>query len=294
MRVRHVLLVLVFSALAACAKQGTTSPSPSASSSAMSETTISKCVIDQGSTPAAKATGTTFSTIKPQQLTVGSDTAFPPFESIDKGKAVGFDVDLIDEIGKRIGKPKVEVQSAVFDTIFTALAAGKYDVVISAATIKADRKKNVDFTDPYFTADLSVTVRDKDAATIKGTDDLSGKILGTQSGTTSEDCAKNALKANGKVKDIRSYDTSIDAFTDLSAGRVDAVLIDLPTAKQVVGNRRGLTIVQVVRTQEQYGIAVSKKNPNLREAINKALAQIKSDGTYRRLFVKWFKTEPPA
>jgi ABC-type amino acid transport substrate-binding protein len=165
-------------------------------------------------------------------------------------------------------------------------------VVVSAVTIKADRKKTVDFTEPYFKADLSLTVRDADKSSITGTDDLTGKIIGTQSGTTSEDCAKNALK--GKIKDVRSYDTAVDAFTDLAARRVEAVLIDLPTAQQVVASRKGLTVVQIVRTQEQYGIAVSKKNPNLRVAIDKALGEMRSDGTYDRIFEKWLHTKPPA
>ncbi len=293
MKIRSLVVLATLLVVASCAKESDTPQATGTEGPSMSETTISKCVIDQGSTEPAASTGTTFTTLKADQLTVGSDTAFPPFESIENGKAVGFDVDLIDEVGKRIGRPKVEVQTAVFETIFTSLAAGKFDAVISAVTIKADRKKTVDFTEPYFKADLSVTVRDADAGTIKGTDDLSGKILGTQSGTTSEDCAKNALKANNKVKDVRSYDTAVDAFTDLSARRVDAVLIDLPTAKQVVESRSGLKVVQLVKTQEQYGIAVSKKNPNLRAAIDKALAEMRTDGTYKRIFEKWFHTAPP-
>jgi polar amino acid transport system substrate-binding protein len=291
MTIRWTLALLACLAVltAACGKE---TDSAARSSSAPSETTIAKCVNNVGGTPPAEPTGAPVKTIKSGVLTVGSDTEFPPFESIEKGKAVGFDVDLITEIATRIGIPKVDYQTAVFDTIFTALAAGKFDVVVSGVTIRADRKKTVDFSDPYYKSDLSLSVSDSDAGTIKGVDDLSGEILGVQSGTTSETCAKSVLKS--KVKDIRSYDTVPDAFTDMAAGRVGAVMIDYPTAKQIIEKRGGSRIVQIVKTNEDYGIAVAKTNPDLRVAINKALGEMKDDGTYARLFKKWFKTEPPA
>lgn len=289
---KHRAWLVLLAALAlvapACGKE---SPTPADGSGAeVGETTLQACVVDQGETAAAKTTGQ-LETIKPGVLTVGSDTAFPPFESIENGVAVGFDIDLIKEIAKRLDPPlQVEVQSAAFDTIFTSLAAGKFDVVISAVTIKEDRKKTVDFSEPYFTADLSLSVREEDAESIKGVDDLEGTTIGVQAGTTSEDCAKNALQKEGKVKDVRAYDTIPDAFTDLSAKRVDAVLIDLPTAQQIVERRAGLVVTQVIRTEEEYGIAVGKNNPDLRVAISASLKNIKDDGTYRRIFVKWFKT----
>ena len=292
MTIRRTLLpfVIVAMLLASCAKENdSTSASPAASAS-LNETTIGKCVNDKGDTPPAKATGTDFTTIAPGVLRVGSDTAFPPFESIEQGKPVGFDVDLITEIAKRL-KLRADVQTAVFDTIFTALAAKKYDAVISGVTIRVDRKKTVDFTDSYFLSDQSLAV--KDGSPITGIDDLKGKVVGVQSGTTGETCAKTALKAAGKAKDVRSYDTAPDAFTDLAAGRIDAVLNDLPTSKAIVEQRSGVKIVQVVKTSEDYGIAVAKSNPNLRVAIDNALKAMKGDGSYRRLYVKWFKTEPP-
>lgn len=258
----------------------------------LGEVTIDECVNDQGTTAPAEPTGAEPKTLKSGILTVGSDTAFPPFESIEGGKAVGFDVDLITEVAKRLGW-KAEIQTAVFDTIFTALAARKFDVVISAVTIKADRKKTVDFSDPYFQADQSLSVRSDDAETITGVDDLADKLVGVQTGTTGEDCAKTALKAEAKVKDVRSYETAPDAFTDLAANRIDAVVVDLPVAKQIVESRDGLALVQAIRTNEEYGIAVSKENPDLRVSINEQLTAIRDDGTYETIYKKWFKTEPP-
>jgi ABC-type amino acid transport substrate-binding protein len=288
-RATFAILIAVTLALTAC---GSESETPGAAAE-LSETTIQKCVINQGTTAPAEANDGDIEILEDGRLLVGSDTAFPPFEAIEEGEAVGFDVDLIKEVAKRIGPLEVEVQSAAFDTIFTSLAARKFDVVISAVTIKEDRKQTVDFTDPYFDADQSITVRDDDADTIDGVEALSGKTIGVQGTTTGEDCAKNALKAEGKIAEYRSYETAPDAFTDLSAGRVDAVLVDLPTAKQIVDQRSGIRVVQVIRTQEEYGIAVGKHSPNLRVAINGALEDIQEDGTFRRLFVKWLKTEPP-
>ncbi len=258
------------------------------------ETTIEACVINKGKIAPAVPSGDTFTSLEPKILTVGSDTAFPPFESIDKGKVVGFDVDIMNEIAKRLGDGyTAEFQTAAFDTIFTALASGRFDVVMSAVTIKEERKKTVDFTDPYFNADQSVSVRTADAETIGGVDDLAGKVVGVQAATTGEDCAKNALKAKGKVKDVKSYDTAPEAFTDLAASRIDAVLVDLPVAEQIVAQRGNAVVVQAIRTDEDYGIAVSKKNPNLREAINTALKEMQDDGAYARIYKKTFKTEPP-
>jgi ABC-type amino acid transport substrate-binding protein len=289
---RHrVLLVLLAAFTLLTVACGQESEAPDTAATELGETTLDKCVINQGETAPAAGDGGEFETLKSGTLTVGSDTAFPPFESIENGESVGFDVDLIKEVAKRL-ELGAEIQSAAFDTIFTSLAAKKFDVVVSAVTIKEERKQTVDFTDSYFTADLSVSVRDVDAESISGVDDLAGKTIGVQATTTSEDCGKT-LKEDGEVGDIRAYDTIPDAFTDLAAGRVAAVMIDLPTAQQIVEQRKGLRVVEVIKTQEEYGIAVAKDNPNLRVAINDALKEIRDDGTYTRLFVKWFKTEPP-
>lgn len=288
---RVALVLLAVFAFAGC---GDDLPDAGGAAGDLTETTLTECVIDQGTTAPAEPSGGDVTTLQEGKLIVGSDTAFPPFESIENGKAVGFDIDLITEIAERVDDLRVEVQSAAFDTIFTSLAAKKYDVVISAVTIKEERKQTVDFTDPYFKADLSLTVRDEDAGDIDGVEDLEGKAIGTQAATTSDDCAKNALEAKGEVESVRSYDTIPDAFTDLAAGRVDGVLIDLPTAQQIVEDRSGIQVVQRILTEEEYGIAVSKENPNLRVAINAALSDIRDDGTYRELYMKWFKTEPPA
>jgi polar amino acid transport system substrate-binding protein len=288
-----VFAVALALAAAGCGKT-TNVQQPSATGTPTPETTYDKCVIDQGSTAPAPTTGTSFATLKTGELLVGSDTAYPPFESIEGGKVVGFDVDLMEALAKKLSPPlTVKFQTADFKTIFTALAAHKYDLVVSAVTIKATRKETIDFTDPYFKADQSIAVDTAKQPSIKTIDDLAGVTVGAQDGTTGKDCA-DALKAAGKVKEVRAYKEIPTAFSDLSAGRIGAVLNDLPTSKRIVEQRGGtLKIVQIVRTKEAYGIAVAKDNPNLRGALNAALAAMKADGSYSALFEKWFQTKPP-
>lgn len=293
---RLLLMTLVLTLFAAACGEDSpvVGPPDGAPDVEITETSLDECVIDVGEIAPAEPTGEDVTTITDGVLTVGSDTAYPPFEFIEGDQVVGFDIDLIREIAQRLGDGlEIEVVSADFDTIFTALAAGRFDVVISAVTITGERKQTVDFTDPYFHADQSLAVREEDAGEIEGVEDLEGRTVGVQRGTTGEDCARNALEEPGLVAEVRSFETVVDAFTDLSAGGVDAILNDFPTSKRVVEQRRGLAIVQMIRTQERYGIAVSKDNPNLRVAINDALDEIRTDGTYRELFLKWFETEPP-
>ena len=254
---------------------------------------LPECVISQGTVPPSSANSTSFTTLKKGVLAVSSNTTYPPFESIENGRPVGFDIALITEIARRLGLTP-EITSSPFETIFASLTSHKADVVISAVTISEDRKQNVDFTDPYLDADQSLTVRAADATRIRDVDRLGGKVVGVQSGTTGESCARNALRAKGKVREVRSYQDAPPAFDDLLAGRVQGVVNDLPTSRRIVQQKPGLAIVEILRTDEQYGIAVAKDNPNLREAINRQLAAIRKDGTYRRIYRQWLGTEPPS
>lgn len=292
--VRPAVLAAVVLALvaSACGKTENIEKPGTGSPAAIPETTFDKCVINQGTQVVRPSTGATFATKKTGELLVGSDTTYPPFESIEGGKVVGFDVDLMNEVGKRLSVT-VKFQTADFKTIFTALAAHKFDVVASAVTIKEERKRTIDFTDSYFNADQSLAVDTSKQSAIVTIQDLKGKTVGAQDGTTGLDCA-NAMKDDGVIATVRSYKDIPTAFSDMSAGRIDAIVNDLPTSKRIVEQRGGtLKIVQIIRTKEAYGIAVPKDNPNLREAINKALADMKKDGAYRTIFVKWFQTEPP-
>lgn len=225
-------------------------------------------------------------TIKEGILTAGSDVAYPPFEYKDEKtqEDVGFDIDLITEIANRLGL-KVEIVNATFDTLIPALNAKKYDVVVSAMTITEEREKQVDFSDSYIDSDQSIAVR-KDSA-IAGAAELKDKVVGVQRGTTGELKAKE-LKETYGIKEIKSYDDTLLAFEDLKAGRVDAVINDLPVTAYLVTKDPAFKIVEVVKTGEKYGFAFRKDSKELREKVNEALEEIKEDGTYDRIYKKWF------
>jgi len=227
---------------------------------------------------------------KPKVMKVGSDTAFAPFEFQDeKSKEyTGFDMDLIRAIGKQMGY-EVQIQGMGFDGLIPALESGNIDVVISAMTIKEERAKKVNFTKPYYKSGLSVVVR-SDNNTLKGFKDLEGKNIGVQIGTTGAEEAKKIKNAK-----IREFNTAPEAFLELKNGGVDAVVNDLPVNEYYIAKAgsKDAKIVGEPLNSEEYGIATSKKNPELGEKISKALDELKKNGEYEKIYVKWFGKKPP-
>ena len=228
-------------------------------------------------------------TAKPKVLQVGSDTAFAPFEFQDETskKYVGFDMDLMDAVGKQMGY-QVQIMSMGFDGLIPALEAGNIDAIISAMTITDERGKKVNFSKPYYQSGLSMVVK-IDNNTLKTFKDLEGKRIAVQIGTTGAEAAK-------KIKDakIREFNTAPEAFMELKAGGVDAVVNDLPVNEYYIA-KAGSKDAKVVGTpmnSEDYGIATSKKNAELAEKINKALDELKKNGEYEKVYVKWFGKKP--
>jgi ABC-type amino acid transport substrate-binding protein len=159
-------------------------------------------------------------------------------------------------------------------------------MVASAATITAERKKEVDFSDPYFPADQSLMV--KKGSDIKTAGDLKGKVLGAQLGTTGADYAKNKTGA----KSVRTYDLIDDAFNALGAGQVEAVINDCPVSKYAEKAHPNLDVVAAIPTNELYGFAFPKGSDTLREAFDKALGEIKDAGTIDQIQNKWLGSDP--
>jgi ABC-type amino acid transport substrate-binding protein len=257
---------------------------------------IGECVTKQGAQPQAPPNGVDFKTQLKEQgvLNVGSDNAFPPFEEIKPGAAepVGFDVDLYKEVAKRLGLT-AKSTTTDFDGLFTqSLPRGQFDIGVSAITIKEARKQTVDFTVPYFRADLSLAVNVQRTPNAKTIDDLAGQTIGVQEGTTGQDCAK-ALVALGKAKEVKSYKDALLAFDDLVAGRVAAVVNDRPASEGIIAQRPALKVTQVIETKEQYAFAIGKQKPDLRVAIDGAMTALMKDGTYAAIYKTWFGTEPP-
>ncbi len=268
------LLALLF-VLAACGQTDTGSTtSPTAAPAA----------------PTAAATGgsTGLPDLGGRAISIGTDSTYPPFESVDAAtnEIVGFDVDLMNEIAKLINI-KPEFQTAAFDTIFTALQSKQYDAVMSAATITEERRQIVDFSDPYIeVGQLVVVANDSSVASYT---DLAGlAAVGVQTGTTGE----TAALEEGKVPDanLKRYQTIDLAFADLANGAVDAVVADGPTVGNYIAQPQysgKLKIAGDAFTTESYGIAVPKGDTELLSAINAAIAELKSKGVIDQLKEKY-------
>jgi ABC-type amino acid transport substrate-binding protein len=224
-----------------------------------------------------------------EQITVASDIAYPPFEFTKNGQPVGFDIDLMREIGKRAGFTP-EFQNVTFDGIIPGLGNNLYDAGISAFTITKAREKKVDFSDPYFNADQSLMVQSD--SPIKSVDDIGDGTVGVQLGTTGELKAKE-FKEQGKITgEIRTFDTITDGFSALENGQVDAIINDLPVSLDKANQSDGtLEVVQNIPTGEQYGIAFPTGS-ELLEPTNKALEEIKKDGTYVKIYEEWIGQKP--
>lgn len=224
-------------------------------------------------------------------LKIASDTAYAPFEFQDENSKayIGFDMDLVNAIAQKIGY-KAEVQSMNFDGLIPALESGNIDLAISAMSITPERSQKILFSDPYYKSGLTVVVR-KDDTEIKGFDELKGKKIAVQIGTTG---AEEAKKVPGAT--VREFNTAPEAFMELKAKGVDAVVNDMPVNEYFINQAGGkdAKTVGAILHAENYGIATAKKNTELMNKVNQALAELKQNGEYEKIYVKWFGKKPEA
>jgi len=219
-------------------------------------------------------------------LTVGTSADFPPFEYVEDGEFVGFDMDLIREIAKVAGF-EIEIVDMSFDSLIPALAVGQLDIVIAGMTITEDRRRAVDFSDPYWTADQSVVVREdsKENLTVLFGD----KRIGVQTGTTGDLWVEeNLLDTNILTGRVVRYDTFVMAMTDLINRSIDAIVLDSPVAERFAAERP-VDVVGIIVTGENYGIAVRKGNQELVDAINDALRTLSETNRMGELVEKYFE-----
>jgi ABC-type amino acid transport substrate-binding protein len=222
-----------------------------------------------------------------ETLTVGSDIPYPPFEQKASGGGyTGFDVELMEAIGKEIGREPEFIDSS-FETIFRDVAQGKFEAVMSAATITPDREKVVSFSNPYYLSEQAILV--KEGSSITGLADLKGLTVGAQQGTTGLELGKEKAEAG----ELRPYPEGPDAINALKAGTVEAVIIDAPVAANAVEETGGIEVAEKVPTEETYGIAVAPESTELLEQINEGLEKTLADGTYAKVYEKWFHEAPP-
>lgn len=216
-------------------------------------------------------------------LRVGTNPTFAPFEfqGKDNSGMVGFDIDIINALGKQMGR-KVEIANIGFDGLIPAIASGNIDAAISGMSINEKRKQAVNFSDPYYVSGLIILVGN-DNDTIKSFADLEGKKIGVQIGTT------GALKAE-TIKDAKvvAFNNSNEPFMELANKGVDAVIGDMPVvAYYLVQGGTGKMVGEKLGT-EDYGIAMKKGNDALTKEFNDALAAIKKNGEYDKIYKKWF------
>ncbi|MFJ6388494.1 transporter substrate-binding domain-containing protein [Streptomyces sp. NPDC091972] len=223
--------------------------------------------------------------VKGGQLTTCTHLPYPPFQSEIDGKVQGFDVSLIDLVAKDLGV-KQEILDTPFENFKTGafLNSGECDLAAAGMTITEERKKNVDFSDPYFDATQALLVA-KGSGISSLADAKAKKVkLGAQAQTTGEDYVKS------QGFDPVSFESSDAVLNGLRSGQVKAVVIDYPVVQGWLKDKANADAFQVadnINTGEQYGFTVKKGNTKLRDAINKALADAKADGTYKKLYEKW-------
>ncbi|WP_018130334.1 basic amino acid ABC transporter substrate-binding protein [Effusibacillus pohliae] len=225
-----------------------------------------------------------------KEYVVGTDAAYAPFESQnEKGEIVGFDVDLLKAIADKAGF-KVTFKNTPWEGIFTNLQNGDRDILISAITITDERKKSMDFSEPYFEAKQLIAVP-KDSKIAKF-EDLKGKKVGVQTGTTGDDVVSKLLgKDNPNVK---RFESTPLALKELANGGVEAVVADNGVVINYVKNNsdKGFKMIDDPSFEKEfYGIAVKKGNKELLDKINDGLKKIKDDGTYKKIYDQYFGTK---
>jgi polar amino acid transport system substrate-binding protein len=217
------------------------------------------------------------------KLTVACDATWPPFEIVNEQtkELDGFGPELMRAIAARAGLD-IELVNVGFDSVMAGVSQCQYDMAVSSITITDERKKTILFSDPYYLAGQIVTVR-KDDDSIKVKDDLSGKTIGGQIGTTG---IIEANKISGAK--VKTFDEVGFAFQDVINGQLDAVIADYPVAQgYVLKNKDKLKTAGPIFTDEYYGIAICKKNAYLVPKINAALKALKDEGFLDQLTQKW-------
>ncbi|WP_327694015.1 transporter substrate-binding domain-containing protein [Streptomyces sp. NBC_00459] len=244
---------------------------------------VAGCSSDDDGGGASKTAAGGVELVKGGQLTVCTHLPYPPFQSEIDGKVQGFDVSLVDLAAKNLGV-KQEILDTPFENFKTGafLNADQCDLGAAGMTITDERKKNVDFSDPYFAATQAVLVDRKSGITSFA--GLKGKKVGAQAQTTGEDYAKS------KGLDPVSFESSDAVLNGLRTGQVEAVIIDYPVVQGWLkdsANADAFKVVDNLNTGEQYGFTVKKGNTKLLAALNKAITDAKADGTYKKLYEQW-------
>ena len=259
-------------ALTACGGSASTASSAASSVAASSEA---------ASTSAAAE----LTTVEAGKLTMATNAAFPPYEmTTDAGAFEGIDIDTAQAIADKLGL-ELQIDDMDFDAALLSVQQGKADIAMAGVTVTDERKNVMDFSDSYATGIQSIIV--PEGSDIASPDDLAGKMIGTQRGTTgyiycSDDFGDDAVVA---------YDDGLTAVQALNNGQVDAVVIDNAPAKEFVAANPGLVLLETSYAEEDYAIGMAKGNTALEDAVNAALEELKADGTLQSIVDKYITAE---
>ena len=249
--------------------------------------TSSSSASTDSSSASTSSSDDSYTLVKDGTLTVVAELGFAPFEYMDDktGDPEGFDVDVIKAVADKMGLQCEYLPNQKFDTLVPLIKqGGKADVSIAAITITDEREESVDFSEPYLDSNQAIVALKGSTETEETLNDASKKVV-CQSGTTGNDWITENLPNATCVP----TDDVTPALTGVSTGSYNAMVVDLPVAKYMLTNSfSDLDIIEEIATGEQYGIAISKDNPNLTKAVNKALEDMKSDGTMDSIETKWF------
>ena len=232
------------------------------------------------STVAAEETAE-LTTVTPGKLTMSTNAAFPPYEmTTDSGDLEGIDIEVAGAIAKKLGL-ELQVDDMDFDAALLAAQQGKSDIVMAGVSVTEERQKVMEFSDSYATGVQVIIV--KEDSEIASVEDLEGKMIGTQRGTTG-----NIYCTDDYGEDhITTYDNGLTAVQALMNGQVDCVVIDQEPAKAFVAANQGLKILETEYVSEDYAIGMAKGNTALQSAVNKALAELQEDGTVQSIVDKY-------
>ena len=216
-------------------------------------------------------------------LVMATNAYFEPYEYHEGDQIVGIDVEMAEAVAAKLGM-ELKVEDMEFDSIIPAVNSGKADMGVAGMTITEDRLISMNFSTPYTTATQVIIVQE--GSEIAGADDLVGKKIGVQLGTTGDIYASDVEDA-----EIEQYNKGMDAVQALTTGKVDAVVIDNEPAKQFVSKAEGLKILDEEFVTEEYAIAIAKDNEELLEKVNAALDELIADGTIQSIIDKYITAE---
>jgi polar amino acid transport system substrate-binding protein len=222
------------------------------------------------------------------ELTVGANIGNVPWEFQDRsGNFVGFEIDLVKEIGNRLGR-EIEIVNIPFNGLFSAVQSGRIDIALSSITITEKRLGSVSFTQPYYDSAQSLTVSSRSPAS--GLGDMQDKVIGVDTGSTG-DMWTTANREKYGFDDIRRFEGLSPAMLDLQSGRIDGYISDIPALAYYIRDKPYFKVIERIETGERYSMMLAKANP-LTDEVNNIITTLKQERFVAKLHEQWFGTVP--